>query len=1275
MNIDELIGALSRRRQSGGDAFVFRFMSSRGNEERSLTWEQLDVKARAFAASLVEFTATKLGDIRQQPVVVALPTGAEFVTVYLGCLYAGAIAVPIRHPRPNRPLDHASNVIQDSGAGVIYTTPELIAPLSKARPELAIMTAADIQPDAAPTWVHPDIGEGDIAHLQYTSGSTSAPKGVAISYGNLLSYARETCGVFAVRPDSRLLSWLPLDHDLGLVFGLIVPLYAGCTTTLMAPTSFAQRPSRWLHALSDQNITHSAAPNFAYQACLSIPSGERTSLNLSALQVLINGAEPVRAETMAAFRQTFARHGLGERVLCPGYGMAENTLTISANGPEREVVTRCFDADALNERQLKPATSASHRQRELVACNGSPVANRIVIVDPDTLIPLSGGDIGEIWTTGGSVAKGYWERPELSRERFEASLPDDDARWLRTGDLGGVFAGDLFIIGRMDDMMVLRGINYNPEDIEQTVEACVPELEPGGAVVFAADLSGATCLAVVHEVTRSALRIVRRGGPEADALRDRLVKAVRAQLSEQHDLELGALLLLPPKGIPKTHTGKKQRHVCRRDFAAGSLRTEMQWLNAQFVSSTMQRALGSSASREPGKTERVAELQTWLRDYAASRLNSRLMDERRTIPPHVVMDFGNAGLLGMVAPQAYGGLGLGDLEIIEIIQQLAAIDTTLASFTAVNNALGLRPILRYGQPALIDRLMPDLAAGRKLASFAMTEADAGSNIRNLSAHGIPSGDKRWRLWGTKWWSGTAAWASVINTFVRLEGPPGAPHGVTGFVLEAGQPGLRQGPEALTMGLRAMVQNQVLLEGVQVGSEQRLGDIGDGMTPASDTMEYGRFIIAGMSLGIIKRALQLMARHAARRTIATGVLIDNPATRLHIAELSAAHTAIEALVQVVGARLDAGETVPVELYCALKTCAPEYAWRAADRLVQQLAGRGYIESNIAPQILRDARVLRIFEGPTEPMNAHIGARLVHMPEQLCDFVSQNLGTHELAGELRTMADEVQAYAGAHAGSFGGTQAAKIWAQLQIGETASFGILLACLRYRSSQFTTPAQSRALDWARARFERRRAKSLQPSPAQRALLERAELDTTIAGFEQTIGDIEQGAVGEACELDALLTSKQAITEVAITEVEEQAPLAAQPQSVFVGGPNDADSADYMRFVDWLKVWIADEFGLRRTAIDEEDRFAAFGMSSVTAQILVAALEDWLGIELPTTLIWEFHTVGALARHLASLTSEHGDEAAPHATDSDPLALLARVDQLSQEELEAFVAQYEDRQ
>lgn len=1352
-----LVTALKDRSNSAGQQIAFSFLSPRSKGPETLTYRALDTKAQAIAQTLLA-RAKALGQpLRQTPVLIALPAGLEFLQCYFGCLYSGAIAVPLKYPQLNRPMEHTQNVAADCGAQLVISTLEMQDWLRAALPSKTILAVEDFPEAAEGIWLDPGLGAADIAHLQYTSGSTSAPKGVAISHKNIAHNATDVCNSFHISADSRLLCWLPHYHDLGLVFGCIVPVYSGCLSLLMPPAHFALRPVRWLQAMQNHGVTHSAAPNFAFDACLAIPPAATAGLDLSAVEALLNGAEPVRAETVQAFATRFAQNGLGADVQCPSYGMAENTLVLSVNGPGCALHQGSFDSDALQQRRLVPATDVTARHRGLVACNGSPLGSKIRIVNPETLDLCAPGEIGEIWAQGPSVAAGYWHRDALSQQKFHAQIPHQSGDWLRTGDLGGFCGEDLFVIGRLDDVMVLRGINYSPEDIELTVEACDPALEQGGSIVFSSEIGTAMRLVVVHEVTRSALRILRRKGVEAEALQQHLVNTIRTRLAEQHDLELGALVLLPPKGLPKTHTGKKKRHACRSEFAAGTFTGVATWISPRHAPAQSQsqshngarsqaqpqtqsetqsktqapditpqhatiatRPAATAATSQPRVTmpvdmpnngpdsqheaqpekqpEKTANLIGWLREYGENRLNSRLMDERRTIPPHVVMDFGNKGLLGMVAPKRYGGLGLRNCEILDVVAQLAAIDTTLASFTVVNNALGLRPILRHAQPELVDRLMPNLARGRELASFAMTEAGAGSNIRNLAAIGRPDGRGGWHLHGTKLWSGTAAWAGVINTFVRLENPTGGGQAVSGFVLEAGAAGLRQGPEALTLGLRAMVQNQVVLDGVKVTADQRLGEIGQGMTAATDAMEYGRFAIAAMSLGVIKRCLQLMLRHGDRRTIATGRLLDNPATNLRISELAAASSAIEALIRTVAAQLDAELPPPPELYCACKSLAPEYAWKAADGLIQQMAGRGYVENNIAPQILRDARVLRIFEGPTEPMNAHIGARLVQFPEELQHYVGTRLGQPGLATELDEMAQQIWHHHLDQPAIWGGLAAAKAQAHLTIGEAAAHGLMLACLTH---QITTapgflPAAvaKRAQDWSRLQFTHSRAKALTPSAALTARLDREAMEILRDSCATAIGDVEQQMAAVDTDLDGLIRrdrpnhSKHHATG---------ATNAASPEPASGEAPAPSEimvNAATQTVADWIKNWMAAEFQIDAAEIEDDARFAVFGMDSVAAMLLTGALETWVGADLPASVVWEHRSIAALANHVAGLPGveipraetlsqpstagapgpsdlQQSDPQLSHTLASDPMSLLAQADALSEAELEALIQDF----
>jgi acyl-CoA synthetase (AMP-forming)/AMP-acid ligase II/alkylation response protein AidB-like acyl-CoA dehydrogenase/acyl carrier protein len=1306
-----------------------------GRSDRHIAFEELDREARAIAARLrhAGIDAAAAGAEARTPKRVALvvfPAGFEFLTSFFGCLYANVVAIPTRYPSARQSVEHLKNIVADSGATIGLTTRELQPLLARELSTVQWLAAADTDSALADDWKDPGSSADDVAYLQYTSGSTANPKGVVICHRHIMANSADFRRHFAVEPDSRILSWLPHFHDLGLIFGCIQPIYTGCAAFSMSPMVFAQRPLLWLRAISKHRITHSAAPNFGYQNCLSIPQEQLDGLDLRSWRVAINGAEPVRADTIEAFMRRFEPFGFAPDAMCPGYGLAEATLVATACGPGRPPEIRTIRADGLAEGLFETANGVE-RSKRLVGSGRAGAGTQVVIVDPESEIRCGPGRIGEIWIAGPGVTPGYWQRPDASAQKFAAHLKDTgEGPFLRTNDLGAVDRGELFVLGRMDDLIIIRGANHSAEDIEFTIESSDPALQPGGGAAVAVELAGEPRLVIAHEIQRQAMR-----GLDSD----RVVRSIRGAVSGGHGFEVAAVLLLQPRALPRTHSGKKKRSACRQAFLDGTLprlttwmapnmrealtpsRTAsadaatsgiigvftdsdrqvqpMQMLNGQSTGGLDAGSTGDTSGADRS-TDKVRELTDWLRNYADERINSRLMDERRSLAPHVVLDMGNHGVLGLQAPERYGGLALNTRQFALVLEQLAAIDLTLGSFVAVNNCLGIRPILRYATVTRREELLPVLATGRQLAAFAMTEPEAGSNVRGILAQGRPDGKDGWHLWGTKIWSGSAAWSGVINTFVRINGAePGTAQGVTGFIVRQGSAGLRMGPEALTMGLRGMVQNEVRLEGVRVSPDDMLGGLGDGMTCAMDTMEFGRFSVAAMSLGVIKRCLQLMVRHADRRTIATGKLRSNPVTMMRISDLTAAATALESLIELVASRLDRNLPVPPELFCACKVAGPEYAWRAADHLVQQLAGRGYIETNLAPQILRDTRILRIFEGPTEPMIMHIGSRLVHNPQELRELIATELQQPTLAAEIEVAAGRIVERCKAPGSRLADMSAAMNWAYTLAGEVGTLGILLASIRFRGRFAPDPLLRRAEDWARLRFDQRLSKALGISPAEAALLEAGEAEKLVASYVETIGNIEQRLPGEQTDRDALVSRETApaaangighgATRDAAPPTERHGDAIPELQPLVArGSVNDGgDNAGRIREIsDWLANWMAEAFEIQATAVAPADRFSEFGMDSVRAVKFINALEEWLGLELPPTLTWDNPSIGEMASHLAGLLSRNGD-VRPHIRlggapairnegrppiESD-IAILAQIDQLSADELTSLLAQFPD--
>ncbi|MDB9377904.1 acyl-CoA dehydrogenase family protein, partial [Nodularia sphaerocarpa] len=542
---------------------------------------------------------------------------------------------------------------------------------------------------------------------------------------------------------------------------------------------------------------------------------------------------------------------------------------------------------------------------------------------------------------------------------------------------------------------------------------------------------------------------------------------------------------------------------------------------------------------------------------------------------------------------------------------------------------GVRPILMSGSESLKAELLPILATGRELAAFALTETGAGANPQAIQSQAISDGDG-WRLRGEKIWSGSAAWAGVINVFVKHES------GISGFVVRRGTPGLRQGAEALTMGMRGMVQNTVYLEDIPVTSAELLGDVGAGMNVAQDAMMYGRLAIAAACVGGMQRCVQLMWRYSGRRQIATGKLLDHPVVLYRLQELTNAITAVNSLVMRVGKLLDQGNTVPAEVYTACKISAPEFYWQAADLLVQTLGGRGYIESNIAPQILRDARILRIFEGPTETLCGFLGARVLKQGQTLQNFLCQTLGAVEVGQKLADAVEQIsdRLYNDSNI-KF------QRWIYHQLGQLTTEAILWAVLDDQS----------AIAWVKNRFNQQLQQILTFNPDNLLYLNSQSLENHLHQYTQSIGDIEQNLAGEDQQLDELLRQSGENSQTTAKTWD------SHPQTEDFPTQNTSVS----QISTWLKTWIAEKLHISTSTIDTNKAFADYGIDSITAVELTQDLQQWLNISQPldATIAWNFPTITALANYLGEVTSKNPT---PSDNNLDNLSTIDIAQLLSQE-------------
>lgn len=538
--METIAGLLRHHAQNRPADRAFVFLDE---DPAPVSFAEIDFAARRVAQAL------SARGVAGEPVLLLFPPGRAYVEAFLGCLYAGVIAVPAYPPDPSRlarTVPRLRSLAGDCGATVALTTSwlaEAVAGGLGAAPELAAMSwvATDALPDADPSWAPPRLPAQAPALLQYTSGSTGQPKGVLLSHANLLHNAELVRIGFGTSTQSVGVIWLPPYHDMGLIGGIIQPVYVGLPVVLMSPLTFLQRPMAWLEAISRFGGTVSGGPNFAFDLCVrkSTPQ-QRAELDLSSWSVAFCGAEPVRAETLDRFAAAFAPAGFRPDAFYPCYGLAEGTLIVTGGRP----------AD--------PPRRIRHDGAVYVGCGRTLGDQTVAIVDPEARAACPPGAVGEIWVCGPSVATGYWHRPAETEQTFQAVRVDDPGRpYLRTGDLGFLDpSGELVVTGRIKDLIIVRGRNVYPQDLEHAVESQIPGVRPGCSAAFAVDSDGEEQVGFAAEVT-------------GDAVGADTITAIRRVLAEVAEVSPATVVLLPPRGIPKTSSGKIQRHACRQALTAG----------------------------------------------------------------------------------------------------------------------------------------------------------------------------------------------------------------------------------------------------------------------------------------------------------------------------------------------------------------------------------------------------------------------------------------------------------------------------------------------------------------------------------------------------------------------------------------------------------------------------------------------------------------------------------------------------------------------------------
>ncbi|MGL6225813.1 MAG: aminotransferase class I/II-fold pyridoxal phosphate-dependent enzyme [Thermoguttaceae bacterium] len=544
------------------DDLAFVYLANGIDDERLLTNAELDRRSREIAAQL------QYRDMHGKRVLLLFPPGLDFITAFFGCLYAGAIAVPVYPPRKNRSILRIQAIAQNAQAAIALTTLETMsrvqgiledAPDLKNIPWLA---TDQIQEGWDERWTYPDVNSDSIAFLQYTSGSTGTPKGVVLSHGNLIHNSRLIqLGFEHTRHDLGVF-WLPSYHDMGLIGGILQPIYCGRPNVLMSPLSFLQSPFRWLAAITRYRGTTSGGPNFAYDLCVrKIRENQIDQLDLSSWKVAFNGAEPVQAETLETFARKFERCGFKYEAFYPCFGLAEATLMVTGGYVAEPPCIRTFNPDSISNARPVQVSSTEKHARRLVSSGRNMIDQVVWIVNPETGQLVEEGTIGEIWVKGPSVAQGYWQSPETTKTVFRAKIsPTGEGPFMRTGDLGFFCEEELFVTGRIKDLIIIRGVNVYPQDIEATVQRIDPNLRVNSGAAVMIGEGNDEHLVVVQELER-------RFKGELISL----FETVRKTVALEHELIVDSIVFVKSGSIPKTSSGKIQRHAVKTAFLDGTL--------------------------------------------------------------------------------------------------------------------------------------------------------------------------------------------------------------------------------------------------------------------------------------------------------------------------------------------------------------------------------------------------------------------------------------------------------------------------------------------------------------------------------------------------------------------------------------------------------------------------------------------------------------------------------------------------------------------------------
>ena len=635
-----LVEVLKLRSEKYPEKTAYVYLKDGEEEAEQFSYLSLYEKVLQLASRIQN--VTEQGD----RVLLIYNPGLDYVVAFFACLFAGVVAVPVYPPRKNRSFERLDAILNDAKSSLILTTSNIASGLEKNQAdESKLLTTPRIISDRETDIDSLDykeiaISENSIAYLQYTSGSTGTPKGVMVTHKNIIYNLQDLDATYEHNENSVMVTWLPIFHDLGLIYGLLQPLYNGFPCYLMAPASFIQRPVRWLEAISKYKATHSPAPNFAYALCCKNTTTDQIKdLDLSSLEMVMIGTEPVRVETIREFSEIYKQYGFKPEAFTPAYGLAESTLKVSTIHKNKPVTFLSVNSLALENNRVVEMNDGEEGSQYFAGHGSYVLDTKIIIVDPETMELAKPGCIGEIWIGGPTCALGYWEREKETEEVFKAYLKDTgDGPFLRTGDLGFYHKEELFITGRLKDLIIIRGLNHYPQDIETTAEKSHPALKQDGGAAFSIEVDGKEQLVIINEVNRGHLSTLNQ---------EEVFAAIRKQVSINHELQVYAISLLMPASLPKTSSGKIQRKACNEAFVSNTLTAVAEWVN--MVDHTV-----IPEKENPVSNKKVFDSKTiedWISGMIAKEMNLDLQSINTTDA------FETMGMDSLFAAEMTGALG------------------------------------------------------------------------------------------------------------------------------------------------------------------------------------------------------------------------------------------------------------------------------------------------------------------------------------------------------------------------------------------------------------------------------------------------------------------------------------------------------------------------------------------------------------------------------------------------------------------------------------------